>query len=98
MSSVPVRLVAGYFPAGLRKVDCCDYIVNTLDPAQPQPDVTQLHPSSPGSGSSTPLYELAEFDSTACVCVVRRCLCGALCKYIETLDGTCMSTQTASIL
>ena len=31
-------------------------------PAQPQPVVTQKYHSPPGSGSSTPLYDLAEFD------------------------------------
>ena len=33
------------------------------DPAQPQPVMTQNYNSPPGSGSSTPLYDLAEFDS-----------------------------------
>ena len=33
------------------------------DTAQPHSVVTQLYPSSPGSRSSTPCYDLAEFDS-----------------------------------
>ena len=36
----------------------------TPAPAQPQPVVTQEYHSPPGSGSSTPLYDLAEFGSS----------------------------------
>ena len=36
----------------------------TPAPAQPQPVVIEEYHSLPGSGSSTPLYDLAEFDST----------------------------------
>ena len=35
----------------------------TPDAAQLHSVVTQLYPSSPGSRSSTPCYDLAEFDS-----------------------------------
>ena len=35
----------------------------TPAPAQPQPVITQKYHSPPGSGSSTPLYDLAEFNS-----------------------------------
>ena len=73
------------------------------DPAQPQLDVTQLYPSSPGSGSSTPLYDLAEFDSTISSVVMSESPVSDVaslvpCVKIETLDDTSMSTQTASIL